>query len=84
LRGEEANFVLPDGRQVEEGKHLHQQIETYFIYRKLFPLFPIFLFLDFVELMKGMCGLRSSRYEGIVVEQDEESSGTFHEIYNVG
>ncbi|GAA5828490.1 hypothetical protein JCM5353_002694 [Sporobolomyces roseus] len=32
LRGEEANFVLPDGRQVEEGKHLHKQIETYFIY----------------------------------------------------
>jgi len=33
LRGEEAHLSLPGGRQVEEGKHLHKHIETYFIYR---------------------------------------------------
>ncbi|GAA5869765.1 hypothetical protein JCM1840_000585 [Sporobolomyces johnsonii] len=32
LRGEEAHFVLPDGREINEPKHLDEHIETFFVY----------------------------------------------------
>ncbi|GAA6001687.1 hypothetical protein JCM10207_002267 [Rhodosporidiobolus poonsookiae] len=32
LRGEEARFMLPDGREIVSEKHLEQHIETYFVY----------------------------------------------------
>ncbi|GAA5978513.1 hypothetical protein JCM11641_007969 [Rhodosporidiobolus odoratus] len=32
LRGEEARFELPDGREIVSEKHLERHIETYFIY----------------------------------------------------
>jgi hypothetical protein len=33
LRGEEARFVLPSGKEVTAEKHLDPHIETYFVYR---------------------------------------------------
>ncbi|GAA5899924.1 hypothetical protein JCM6882_007003 [Rhodosporidiobolus microsporus] len=32
LRGEEARFTLPDGREIVSEKHLERHIETYFVY----------------------------------------------------
>lgn len=41
LRGEEARFHLPDGREVVSDSHLEPHIETFFVYRAWLLLFHV-------------------------------------------
>jgi hypothetical protein len=38
LRGEEATLVVPppEEKEIEQGKHLHKEIETFFVYREYY------------------------------------------------
>jgi gluconate kinase len=53
LRGEEARFKLPDGREIVSEEHLERHIETFFVYRSFFSPFssvPVVNFLLFLSL----------------------------------